>query len=163
VGRVSRRRARGSTWSSTSKLGPVKRCAVLLRGGMVCAWCLCDPTPPERHPGRGLEVDHVVPRAEGGGSDPSNLVPCCGECNVMRNCGEDAFAAHLALRGVALATALAEVRRQAAIPHDVAAGKDLARAWYPWLDAYEARRREAFRRRYHARRAAAAALPAAPF
>lgn len=165
---MSGARPRSSTWSSTSKLGPVKRCAVLIRGGLSCAWCRRDPTPPSRERGRGLEVDHVVPRAEGGGSDPQNLVPCCGDCNIARVAGEDAFAAYLeALRGVTYATALAEVRAQAAEPHDVAAGRDLARVWYPWFDAYEDRRRAAQRLRdaakRAARRSARAELPAAPF
>ena len=34
--------------------------------------------------GSGTTVDHVVPRAEGGGDQPSNLVACCASCNARK-------------------------------------------------------------------------------
>ena len=45
-------------------------------------------------PFRNLTVDHVVPRARGGGDDLSNLQLLCGACNSMK--GQDSQAAFLA-------------------------------------------------------------------
>ena len=125
-----------SNWSSTSKLGPVRRCAILLRGGLRCAWCLGDPTPEDQPRGRALQVDHVVPRAEGGGDSPRNLVPACGECNRAR--AEGRLAERLAAEGVRYASALQRVRRQLRVRLNACAAVALAHAWYPWLAANRA-------------------------
>ncbi len=41
-----------------------------------CAYC-------GRH--KPSSVDHVIPRAKGGGTVKSNLVACCGECNLCKS------------------------------------------------------------------------------
>ena len=136
---------RSSSWSSPSKIGQVKRCRVLLRGCLLCAWCLTDPTPPTKLPGRDLEVDHVVPREQGGGLGYGNLVPACPSCNLARALGE--LEARLSGMGVTLRAAWAEVSRQTALPTDGAGGLDLARLWYPTFDATRRRARRAWVRR----------------
>lgn len=51
------------------------RFEVLRRDGHTCRYC------GRRAPDVELAVDHVVPEALGGGSDPSNLTAACVECN----------------------------------------------------------------------------------
>ena len=48
---------------------------VLLRDGFACQYCGVLPQP------RDLTLDHVVPRARGGGTRWTNLVAACRECN----------------------------------------------------------------------------------
>lgn len=55
---------------------------VLRRDGFRCRYC--GKSAPE---GAILEIDHVVPRALGGTDDPTNLVACCGECNMGKGTG----------------------------------------------------------------------------
>lgn len=47
----------------------------VLGGGAFCAYC--------GYPA--IEVDHVVPRARGGGLDDENLAPACYECNRQKS------------------------------------------------------------------------------
>lgn len=125
-----------SSWSSTSRLGPVRRCAILLRGGLRCAWCLGDPTPEDQPRGRALQVDHVVPRALGGDDSPRNLVPACGECNRAR--AEGWLVERLAAEGVRPASAWQRVRRQLRARFQTDAAVALAHVWYAWLAANRA-------------------------
>ena len=115
---------RTSTWSSLATLGATRRCAILLRGSMLCAWCGVALTYET------AQIDHVVRREDGGGDAASNLVGCCPRCNLDRPSRRT--------RG------LAERLRQ---PLDMRAGRALALAWYAWLPAREAANREARRRR----------------
>jgi len=99
---------RRSTWCSLRRLGPVHRCALLLRAGMRCTWC-----------GVGLvqataQLDHVVPRCDGGGDGDDNLVAACEECNQRRPAG------------------WATPTEQLSAPVDLRAGRALALQWYPW-------------------------------
>lgn len=57
-------------------IGPGYRFEILMRDGFTCRYCGRKPPAVE------LEVDHVVPRARGGGNGPSNLVTACTECNL---------------------------------------------------------------------------------
>jgi HNH endonuclease len=103
---------RRSTWSSLARLGPVRRCAIIVRHEGRCAWCW---TPLDRET---VEIDHVVMRCDGGSDEDWNLVPACGPCNDRRPPG-----ARIPW-GI-----LAE-------PLDLFAGRLLALAWYPsWLPA----------------------------
>ncbi len=90
-------------------------------------------------------MDHVLARESGGGLSPWNLVPACPSCNLARGFG--GLEARLSGLGLSLRGSEAEVSRQRALALDVGAGKDLARIWYPWLDAY----RERQLRDWHAR------------
>lgn len=133
-----------SSWSSTAALGPVRRCAILLRGRLICAWCLQDPTPEDKPRGRSLQIDHVVQRADGGLSSPANLVPACWDCNQAR--ADGFIEARLLSLGVSWRSAKRRVARQLQQPLDVKEASFLARQWYPWLGAYRERTRLACRR-----------------
>ena len=54
---------------------PKDRFEVFKRDGFVCAYC--GKHPPEAT----LEVDHIIPHAEGGSDWPENLVTACWDCN----------------------------------------------------------------------------------
>ena len=56
-----------------------QRQRVLKRDGYICAYCGQDAT----------EVDHVIPRARGGGHDLDNLVACCKPCNSRKGAIEE--------------------------------------------------------------------------
>lgn len=49
--------------------------AAILAAGEPCAYCRY-PTP--------TEVDHVIPRGQGGSHDAANLVPACDPCNSQK-------------------------------------------------------------------------------
>jgi hypothetical protein len=55
---------------------PRMRFMVLARDGFACRYC--GYRPPEVR----LEVDHVVPEALGGPTEPENLIAACDRCNV---------------------------------------------------------------------------------
>ena len=63
-------------WSAEWKK---QRQRVLKRDGYICAYCGQDAT----------EVDHVIPRARGGGHDLDNLVACCKPCNSRKGAIEE--------------------------------------------------------------------------
>ena len=42
-----------------------------------CAYCGCQPEK--------ITLDHVIPKARGGTTERSNLVPACAPCNVAKN------------------------------------------------------------------------------
>ena len=53
---------------------------VLQRDQYICQYCGQDAT----------EVDHVIPRAKGGGHDMDNLVACCKRCNGLKGSRSEA-------------------------------------------------------------------------
>lgn len=53
----------------------VRKAMLAASPGALCAWC-------HRRPA--TTVDHVVPLAHGGTSDPDNLILACSECNSSR-------------------------------------------------------------------------------
>lgn len=59
-----------------SSLGNSKRFNIFHRDRFTCMYC--GRKPPEAT----LEVDHIVPVAEGGDDDDTNLVTSCKECNA---------------------------------------------------------------------------------
>jgi 5-methylcytosine-specific restriction protein A len=66
----------GSKW-----IRPEKRLALYLRDSFRCVYCcadLHDASPAD------VTLDHVVPRADGGSHDASNLITCCRHCNSAR-------------------------------------------------------------------------------
>jgi 5-methylcytosine-specific restriction endonuclease McrA len=48
------------------------------RWGKRCYWCGCPLNDTE------FTIDHVIPRAEGGGSTIDNMVPSCRKCNLRK-------------------------------------------------------------------------------
>lgn len=102
---------RRSTWCSLRRLGPARRCAVFVRSGMRCTWCDIELEQWN------AQVDHVISRARGGEDRNDNLVGSCADCNQRRP--------------VPWRMPTAQLRQ----PLDLAAGKALALAWYPWAAA----------------------------
>ncbi len=60
----------GSKW-----IRPERRRAIYARDNWQCVYCGADDS---------LTLDHVVPRAEGGGNESENLVTACLSCNSSR-------------------------------------------------------------------------------
>ena len=50
---------------------------ILLRWDYRCAYC-------DEALGRSATLDHVVPKAKGGTTDPRNLIPACLACNAHK-------------------------------------------------------------------------------
>ena len=69
-------RNQGSNWIRRST-----RLAIYDRDGFACVYCGAGA----EHEGVELGLDHVKPRELGGGNAPSNLVTCCGHCNVDKD------------------------------------------------------------------------------
>lgn len=65
--------ANGGKW-----LYPITRLAIYLRDGFQCAYCLRNLADV---PANQRTVDHIVPVANGGTNDPSNLCLACKNCN----------------------------------------------------------------------------------
>jgi 5-methylcytosine-specific restriction endonuclease McrA len=73
---------RNSTWCWSWSMSPATRCAILLRDKLRCVWCRKKLDPKATHEsGLKPQLDHFVPRAQGGKHDTTNLVTSCGECN----------------------------------------------------------------------------------
>ena len=51
-----------------------QRLIVLRRDQNICAYCGDEAT----------QVDHVIPRVDGGTDDLDNLVACCRRCNLLK-------------------------------------------------------------------------------
>lgn len=66
--------ANGSKW-----IRPEKRLAIYHRDGFACVYC--KRTAEE---GKGLSLDHVLPRELGGTHAAENLVTCCVSCNSAK-------------------------------------------------------------------------------
>jgi 5-methylcytosine-specific restriction endonuclease McrA len=68
--------ANGSKWIRADK-----RLAIYLRDSFRCVYCCCD-----MHDAAPCDVtlDHVIPRADGGSNDASNLITACRACNSSR-------------------------------------------------------------------------------
>ena len=61
------------------------RAHILATRPPICGWCgeVIDLNLSGNHP-RGPSVDHIVPRAQGGTDDRSNLQPAHRRCNTQR-------------------------------------------------------------------------------
>lgn len=125
--------SRTSSWCSLRALGPVRRCALLCRYGLRCVWCGVELTQAT------AQVDHLVPRREGGTHALHNLVAACDRCNGDEDMRE----------GIALDRGLLHA------PLDYDAGRRLALRWYPALMAH--RDADKVRRKRERRRHLAAA------
>jgi len=121
---------RTSTWNSLHVLGPVRRCAVILRGGSRCAWCEVELDQ------WGAQIDHVVARRFDGKDSIDNLVPACAGCNESRN-----LRARLRAFGISFSSQKKKVDAQLAMPIDRKAGRELAAQWYPWFSAWAEKNR----------------------
>jgi 5-methylcytosine-specific restriction endonuclease McrA len=102
------RRGRSSKWIRRST-----RMAIYHRDAFDCV--ICRRVFPLDPFGRGLTLDHVTPRSQGGSDRPENLITACYSCNSAR---QDAPYPAPVLR---------RVRAQTAKPLDRAAGRALAK------------------------------------
>jgi CRISPR/Cas system Type II protein with McrA/HNH and RuvC-like nuclease domain len=55
--------------------------AVWKKTGGHCTYCDEQLNPFERTVWNGFQVDHILPRAQGGTDDTENLTPACARCN----------------------------------------------------------------------------------
>ena len=113
IERMSRKHKRSSSWRSTRAISPATRCAILHRDGFACVYC-AKPLPV-----KGAQLDHLLPRKDGGKAIPTNLVTCCGPCNIDR--ARDRVNARKVLDAVS----------KACRPIDRIKGRELAREHYP--------------------------------
>jgi hypothetical protein len=136
--------SREKRWKG-SEIQPAVRCAVYLRGGGRCVYCLTELTKAT------LQIDHVTPRSEGGSNLPENLVPSCGTCNFRSWYGGEIFEAHLERVGATWAEIDRRIREQTSTPIDRKAGMKLAlrRGWYPWERQRRANDRAKRKERYY--------------
>ena len=104
---------------ATVKLG------VFARDGLACCWCGAGVEDE----GVRLTLDHLVPYADGGGSENSNVFSACLRCNSSRGKRSiEDFAVAVAIylnHGVRSADILAHIRATVARPVDVAEAKAL--------------------------------------
>jgi len=63
---------------NTSKKYAGRRAKLWAETGGMC--CYCNSEPPEKD----RSMDHLWPKAKGGGMEISNLIPACRECNAKR-------------------------------------------------------------------------------
>lgn len=67
--RVAKQKARNLAW------------AVWKKTDGLCSYCSAKLNPFDRKHPSGFQIDHVIPRDQGGSGDISNLVPSCRRCN----------------------------------------------------------------------------------
>lgn len=65
--------------------------------GVACSYCGCELMLGYTNGKDGFTIDHVIPRCQGGGDDPSNRVPACRSCN-SRKCGRTPEQARMVLQ-----------------------------------------------------------------
>lgn len=122
------------SWNWCKSMSASTRCAIILRDDSVCCWCRC-----LIHERIDIQLDHLRPhkprRGKPGPSTPDNLVVACTECNRMRgNLDRDdleRFRYYLADRDKTIVDGTMEAKRRIRLPLDRAAGRALAREWYP--------------------------------
>lgn len=110
---MSRKHKRSSSWRSTRAISPATRCAILYRDGFACVYC------DKPLPIKGAQLDHLLPRKDGGKAIATNLVTCCGPCNIDR--------AHNRMHPRKVLDAVGKAWR----PIDRIKGLELAREHYP--------------------------------
>lgn len=88
---------------------------------MRCSWCGVELTYET------AQIDHVIPRSQGGLDSNDNLCASCPDCNVPHGTARY-FLGRIQRRVVSL-----ELAAVLAAPVDLKAGRELALAWYPWL------------------------------
>ncbi len=119
---------RRHSWSAVPRLGAYTVAAIVWRAGCRCTWCARVVTKET------YSIDHVVPRAQGGDDQHTNLVLACRECNNQRYAlGVVPMRAIVA--GRSYEVCVAEIARQTSIPvgrgtEANAAARDLAATWF---------------------------------
>jgi HNH endonuclease len=128
---------RRNSWSAIATIGHVRKCAILLRSGLRCAWCGVELDRES------AQVDHVVPRCQGGEDVNGNMIASCPDCNAPAGTAR--------YRHGAYRPRTPEIAAVLAAPVDLRAGRALALEWYPTLAArFEDQRRRARERKARA-------------
>jgi 5-methylcytosine-specific restriction endonuclease McrA len=95
-------------------------CAVIHRDGYRCAYCGRDGLAIKTNDSTiRAELDHLIPRKDGGRAVPTNLVTSCGDCNRKRQSHK--------IHPRRLLDAVEQAQR----PIDRAIGRELAMMHYP--------------------------------
>ena len=110
---MNHKNKRSSSWRSTRAIAASTRCAILHRDGFVCSYCAV------ALPIKGAQLDHIKARKDGGKAIVTNLVTCCGKCNLARSHGQ--------MDPLLVLVAIGKAWR----PIDRAIGRELAREHYP--------------------------------
>jgi hypothetical protein len=121
-------------WGRFQSLSASTICAIILRDDFVCCWCRSKII--ERID---IQLDHLRPhrpsRGKHGPNTPDNLIVACAECNRIRGnldrYDRKQFAYYLADRDLTIADGTMEAKRRVRLPLDRAAGRMMARLWYP--------------------------------
>ena len=81
------------------------RFEIFKRDGFACQYC--GSTPPKAI----LHIDHIVPVAEGGGNEDTNLVTACAACNLGKSANSlESIPASLSSRAAEVAEREAQIR-----------------------------------------------------
>lgn len=98
----AKRKGRSSSFVQKST-----RFAIYARDKFDCIYCR-QVFPPD-FSGKGLTLDHVIPRSKGGDNSPGNLVTACTRCNSRRH---DYVICSVLAANLKTKTLRARVRRQ---------------------------------------------------
>lgn len=121
-------------WQGMKWIRHSTRLALYAASGFCCIYCgadagRCLTRGRMGHVGP-FSLDHLVPRAKGGGNDRDNLAMCCSDCNVSKG-GRTAeeYIAHLAGKGVDTAPIRARIQAARDAALDRRLGRTLAARW----------------------------------
>lgn len=74
------------TWYGSHWIRPQRRYALYERDNWACVYCGLRVHPRNLHEAaRALSLDHIIPRAAGGGNESDNLVTACRQCNRRKS------------------------------------------------------------------------------
>ena len=111
------------------------RFEVFKRDSFTCGYC--GRTPDDK--GVKLEVDHITPRAAGGGDEMTNLVTSCWDCNhgkAAKSLDDKSPSLTVAMANTReRALQLAEYRKWQGTLDDVT-GELVARIWDQWVESF---------------------------
>jgi len=110
---------RSSTFSRSRDMSIIVACAIIHRDGYQCVYCSKSVVIKTDDVHLRAELDHIMPRNDGGLTVPTNLVTSCRRCNMSRRWGK------LAPRKVLDAITMAYK------PIDMSIGRQLAMTHYP--------------------------------
>jgi 5-methylcytosine-specific restriction endonuclease McrA len=111
---------RSSTFSRSRDMHIPTACAIIHRDGYKCAYCDKAGLVIKTNDATiRAELDHLIPRKDGGRAIPTNLVTSCGDCNRKRQSHK--------IHPRRILDAVGQAQK----PIDRAIGRELAMAHYP--------------------------------
>lgn len=115
------------------------RFEVLRRDSFRCYYC----GTRGKETGEGLQIDHVVPKALGGGDEPTNLVSACRDCNYGKSSmPSDAEIVAAVEVETAKARAAQAVAREALLGDLEKQAQYVNHVWERWDEAFDPRWRD---------------------